>query len=186
MENTKVRLHTCDQVKEDNLKPEGLLAEKCRCRKLVTLKKAAELIEDGVARNIIISYQVVEVEDVCSVCGGQDGFKKRCRVCNNTGKVLKDKPVIETGEDIYMRPFLKTPRTATVEAKHFEYAYVKNDRDARKRIDLYHVLDQLALAKLGASLADAKTGEVLFEGTPEPLDDAKKGQGRTYDYGRSI
>jgi hypothetical protein len=84
-----------------------------------------------------------------------------------------------------MRPFLRTPRTATIEANHLDYAYILQNKDAAKRIELYHESDQLSLVKLGAQLRDTK-GEILFEGTPEPEDDPKKGQGRKYDYGRTI
>lgn len=186
MERKKVRVHTCEQAKEQGLKIEGYIDGKCRCRKFVTLEKAAQLVEDGVANPVVLSWRTEDVDRICPVCDGQDKFKKRCRVCNETGKVTEPKVFLETGEDIYIRPFLKTPRTATIEAKHIEYAYVKADKDAKKRIDIYHTSDQMNFAKLGASLVDAKTKEVLFEGTPEPKDDLKTGTGRKHDWGRTV
>lgn len=186
MERRKVRVHTCEQVKERDLKIEGALDGTCSCRKYVTLQKAAQLVEDGVARPIVLRWWYDEIEKPCPVCDNQEKLKKRCRVCENTGKVNESKIFTETGDEIYMRPFLKTPRTATIEAKHMEYAYIKGDRDAQKRIDIYHTLDQISLAKLGASLRDTKTKEILFEGTPEPENDKTKGVGRKYDYGRPV
>lgn len=186
MDKKKVRLHTCDQVKERDLKPEGYIDGKCRCRKFVTVEKAEQLVDDGVALPIVLSWRTEDVDKPCPVCDSQEKFKKRCHLCNETGKVTETKVFLETGSDIYIRPILKTPRTATIEAKHLEYAYIKLDRDAQRRIELYHAADQMNFAKLGASLVDSKTGEILFEGVPEPPDDPKKGIGRTFDYGRTI
>lgn len=180
MEIKKVRVHTCNQ------RIEGYIVDRCSCRKFVTQEKAEQLKDDGVAANVITSYKTIDVEDNCPICDGADNFKKSCRVCGKTGKVLKKKNIFEYGEDIYMRPFLRTPRTATIEEEHVEYAYIKGDKDAGRRIELYHQLDQLSLVKLGAQLKDIKNGEILFEGTPEPEDNPKTATGRTYDYGRTI
>ena len=180
MEIKKVRVHTCNQ------KLEGYIVDRCRCRKFVTLEKAEQLKDDGVAANVITSYKTVEVEEKCPICEGADNLKKSCRMCGKTGKVFRKKSIFEYGEDIYIRPFLKTPRTATIEEEHVDYAYILGDKDAIKRIDLYHQLDQQSLAKLGAELRDAKTEEILFEGTPEPADDPRTATGRKYDWGRTI
>lgn len=174
-----VRVHTCLQ------KYEGYIAEKCTCRKFVTQEKAEQLKTDGYAAHVITSYRTIDVEDTCPICDDTD-LKKSCRVCNKTGKVPSKKTIFEYGEDIYMRPILRTPRTATIEKNHIEYAYVKLDKDAAKRIELYHQSDRLALAKLGAEIRDSETGEILIEGTPEPEDNPKTGTGRRYDYGRTI
>lgn len=180
MEIKKVRLHTCNQ------KIEGYIVDKCRCRKFVALEKAAELIDDGFANHVIISLKIIQVKEVCRICGGENKFKKRCGECFGSGEVLRSKIHTEIGEDIYRRPFLKTPRTATIEEEHIEYAYIKEDHDAQKRIELYHGLNQGSLAELGAALIDSKTRKVFLSGSPEPEDDAKKWRGRTYDWGRSI
>lgn len=180
MDIKKVRVHTC------NPKIEGYIVEKCRCRKFVSLQKASALIDDGAAQNVITSFRMIEVKGICPVCGGIENFKKRCQFCKNTGVVSKKKVHIDIGEDIYMRPFLKTPRTATIEEEHIEYAYIKNDHDAQRRIEQYHGMNQAALAELGAALIDTKTGEVLIEGTPEPDNSPKKWQGRDSDWGRPI
>ena len=180
MEIKKVRVHTCNQ------KSEGFIEGKCRCRKFVSHEKASELIDNGTAASIIVSFKRIEVKRVCPICNGLDNFKRRCHLCSSTGLVSEPEILYTYGEDIYMRPFLETPRTATIEEEHIEYAYIKGDRDAIKRIDLYNGLNKVALAQLGAAIIDKRTGEVLFEGTPEPKDDPKKGEGRTHDYGRSI
>ncbi len=184
MEIKKIRVHTC------NSEIEGYIQKKCRCRKFVTLEKAAELIDNGYANNIITSFNVIDVTEVCSVCAGLDLYKKSCKQCNKTGETSKKFSQAVYGEDIYMRPFLKTPRTATIEEEHVEYAYVKGDKDAIKRIELYQELNREALVELGAGIVrktlTGKILEVVIEGHPEPEDDAKKWQGRTYDYGRSI
>jgi hypothetical protein len=180
MEIKKVRVHTCNQ------KLDGYIQAKCRCRKFVTLAKAEQLKEDGFAANVITSYKTIEVEDKCPICDGLDNLKKSCKVCNSTGIVLKQKTHFEYGSDVYMTSVMKTPRTATIEEEHIEYAYIKIDKDAIRRIELYRHLDLLSLAGLGAELRDPKTGDILIEGTPEPENDPKTATGRLYDYGRSI
>lgn len=174
-----VRVHTCDQ------RIEGYMEQRCSCRKYVSQDKADQLKQDGDAANVIVSRKTIDIEIVCPICEANERLMKSCRVCNKTGIATTKKDIDEHGEDIYMRPVLKTPRTATIEAKHLEYAYVKGDKDAKKRIELYHELDQLSLVKMGAQLRDSQ-GEILFEGTPEPEDNPKKGEGRNCDYGRSI
>jgi hypothetical protein len=174
-----VRVHTCNQQYE------GYLTDRCSCRKFVTQQEADQLKDDGDAANIILSRKTIDVQAQCPICEGNARMKRSCRVCNSTGQATIKKEINEYGEDIYMRPILKTPRTATIEANHLEYAYVKGDKDAAKRIELYHELDQLALVKMGAQLRSSN-GEILFEGTPEPEDNPKKGEGRNCDYGRTI
>jgi len=184
MDIKTVRVHTCNQ------RSEGYIEKKCRCRKFVTHEVAAELMDDGYAKNIITLRKWIEIQIACPMCSGQEQFKRSCGMCGKTGVALVPKLYEEYGEDIYMRPFLKTPRTATVEEEHVEYAYVKGDKDAIKRIELYNELTLESLAGLGAAvIRKAHTGKVLetvVEGHPEPEDDPKKGHGRTYDYGRSI
>jgi hypothetical protein len=178
MEIRKIRVHTC------NSRIEGYIETKCNCRKFVTQEKADQLQEDGYAAKIITSYRTIQVDVVCPICEGGDRFMKSCHLCGKSGTILQDKVLFEYGDDIYMRPFLKTPRTATIEEEHIEYAYVKGDKDAIRRIELYHELEQYNLGRMGAELRNG--GKVVFEGKPEPENDPKNGQGRDYDYGRSI
>jgi hypothetical protein len=180
MEIKKVRVHTCNQ------KQEGYIERKCRCRKFVTPEEAVELIDDGIAAYVILAYRTIEIKEICPICVNTASLKRSCSFCNTIGEISKKKIHIDYGEDIYMRPVLKTPRTATIEEEHIEYAYIKRDRDAIKRIDLYHGLNQAALVELGASIINSITGEIVFQGTIEPEDNLKKGTGRKYDYGRSI
>jgi hypothetical protein len=175
----KVKVHTCNQ------KIEGYVVDKCKCRRYVTNEKAEELIGDGFAAYVIKSLSTITVEEACPICAGTD-IKKSCRLCGKSGKVEREKVHLELGEDIYMRPFLKTPRTATIEEEHIEYAMVKGDKDALKRIELYNDLNQISLAKLGAELRNPKTGEIVVEGTPEPEDDPEEWRGRNFDWGKSI
>lgn len=188
MENTQVRLHTCDQVNGDGLRIEGLVDEKCRCRKFVSLVEAAQLILDGAALSIIVSAEPIEEKKRCHICEGLDTLIKTCDNCKRTGFVTETRLDIRRGEDIYMRPVKRTPRTATIEAKHIGYAYndEKQGGPASDRIEEYNYLDTKMLVELGAELRDQRTGEVIIEGTPEPENNPKIGQGRRWDYGRAI
>lgn len=180
MEIKKVRVHTCNQ------KMEGHIVDKCRCRKFITVENAEQLIEDGYARNITVSIRWADVIILCPICAGEVKLRKRCHACKNTGEVSVSRPEIITGEDIYMRPFLKTPRTATIEEEHIEYAFIKGDRAALRRIEQYGNLNQRVLGELGAEVRDQRTGNIVIEGKKEPENDKSKGQGRKYDYGRTI
>ena len=179
MEIKKIKVHTCNQ------KIEGYVVDKCKCRRYVTNEKAEELIGDGFAAYVIKSLSTITIEEACPICAGTD-IKKSCRLCGKSGKVEREKVHIELGEDIYMRPFLKTPRTATIEEEHIEYAYVKGDKDAIKRIELYNQMCQASLARLDAELHDSRTKEIMVEGKPEPENNAKKWEGRDFDWGKSI
>src|ERR1700684_1225904 len=128
----KIRVHTCA-----NQKIEGYIAERCRCRKFISTAKAEELKSTGFAANVIVSFKTIKVEEVCPICINDSNLKKSCKLCGKTGQLIKEKHVFEYGEDVYMTPFQKTPRTATIESKHTIYAYVQEDRDAAKRIELY-------------------------------------------------
>jgi len=178
-----VRVHTCNQ------RSEGYIERKCRCRKFVSHEKATELMDDGYAKHIITLRKWIEVQIACPMCNGQDQFKRSCGMCGKSGVALVPKLYEEYGEDIYMRPFLKTPRTATIEEEHIEYAYVKGDKDALKRIELYNELTLEALINLGAALIrrtqPGKNSRTILSGRPEPEDDPKTGTGCRYDYGRS-
>ena len=180
MEIKKVRVHTCTQ------RIDGYIEKKCKCRKFATLAKAEQLKDDGYAANVMVSYKTIKVEEPCPICNNEPNLTRSCGLCGKTGQVFKEKYLFEYGEDIYMTPFQRTPRTATVEEEHIEYAYIQGDRDAVRRIELYHQLDQLALAKIGAELTDSKTKEVLLDGSPEPANNPKLATGRDYDWGRSI
>lgn len=179
MEIKKVKVHTCNQ------RIQGDLSDKCRCRRFVTQHTASRLVDEGIAAYVVKSYKTIKEELKCPVCENIEDLKKSCSLCGKTGTVFDKKTIFEYGEDIYMRPFLRTPRTATIEKNHVEYAFIKLDKNARRRIELYHQLDQLSMAKLGAELRDSN-GEILIEGTPEPKDDPKTATGRRYDYGRTI
>ena len=188
MENTQVRLHTCDQVNGDGLRIEGLVDKKCRCRKFVSIAEATRLILDGAALSIVLSADPIEEKKTCRICEGIENLVKSCDNCKRTGFVTETRLDIRRGEDIYMRPVKRTPRTATVEAKHIGYAYndAKRGKRASDRIEEYNYLDEMMLVELGAQLRDQQTGEIIIKGTPEPEDDLKKGTGRRYDYGRKI
>ncbi len=193
MDNTHVRVHTCKQIDGEGLRMEGLITEKCLCRKFVSLAVAADYILDGSALGVVLSVEPVEQKNRCRICENDDRLKKTCDNCGKTGYTTEIRLDVKRGEDIYMRPVKRTPRTATIEAKHIGYAFdtaslrgKRNSNRAKKRIDNYHVLDRMMLVELGAELIDMKTGEVLIKGTSEPPDDAKTASGRKHDWGRAI
>lgn len=188
MENTHVRLHTCDQVNGDGLRIEGLVDGRCLCRKFVSLAEAAQLIIDGAALSIITSADPIEEKKQCHICEGLENLVKTCDNCKKTGFVIEVRLDIRRGEDIYMRPVKRTPRTATIESKHIGYAYNDSKRGSKAsdRIEEYNYLDTIMLVDLGAELRDQITGEIVKPGNPEPEDNPKLGTGRKHDYGRTI
>lgn len=78
----------------------------------------------------------------------------------------------------------KTPRVATIEAPHIERAYVYGKKEAQQRIEQYGEMVAYELYDLGATLK--KNGKVVAQGKVEPKNDAARGIGRDYDYGRAL
>lgn len=191
------RVHHCDKqitmaVEEDRLTPPG---GKCRCRKYISLTKATQLVQNGDATWVVKARTQV-LEDVCHLCGA-DPEVKNCANCKGTGKEMVNAVVEEYGEDIVLvsrplldekkkkhkamllskqmarkKPALKTPRVPTIEAKHIVRAYVLGVKAAQDRIEEYGRLNREFISSLVVG--------------PEPADNPKTGEGRCYDYGRTI
>jgi hypothetical protein len=120
------------------------------------------------------------------MCLGDPEIKK-CAGCSGTGKKTVYQAVEEYGNDIVYgsakpadkkekkyKPTLaaKTPRVATVEAKHIYRAYVDNLKYAKDRIEEYGRLSRGVINSLIVGY--------------EPEDNPRTGEGRKYDYGRSM
>lgn len=190
------RLHHCvEQIKvaEERMEPP---ARKCRCKKKVSLKKATEMVKNGEASFIVINRIREAIEEVCHLCQGDPEFKN-CANCHGTGKELGSIVREDYGNDIVLvsRPpadrqekkrssalAAKTPRVATIEAKHIFLAYCgDNDakaKAARDRIEEYGRLILDARMFIGKDRIP-----VIVE---EPKDDKKTFTGPTFDYGRAV
>jgi hypothetical protein len=205
METRKVLKHTCFQ-QQDPLRP-----KRCRCRKYVTTTEAARLVKDGGAQYVVAYEREIAVEEVCNVCGNDEKLRRTCLECNHTGKHMVEKKIPIYGDDIIItvgsrgRKLVnltakKTPRSPTIERGHIIRA--NNDPDdpvsqaARERIEMWGRDTAFWLHSLGAAVrivvndklhpGELRRGAVILQGHPEPEDDAKKGTGRRYDYGRAV
>lgn len=198
------RVHHCpDQVKiaEGSKEPP---AAKCRCRKYYTLHKATELVRRGDASWVILRRHLEPREGTCQLCKG-DPEVKNCANCQGTGKEIQTVEMVTYGEDLVLVSQTpvnsktgrtekkrssalaqKTPRSATIEKGHMQRAYLDQQKEAAERIEEYGRLNRDFLVRLGAELRNPNTGTVFMEGRPEPENDAAKGQGRRYDFGRSL
>jgi hypothetical protein len=167
-------------------------ARKCNCREKVTYQRADQLVKNGEARWVVIARERGTQEQICPMCGG-DQDVKNCAQCTGTGKitvgvvwdsfktdiVLVSQAAIDKKERKY-RPALalKTPRVATIEEEHIELAYVEQKKEAEERIEEYGRLILEARAFIGK--------DKLYVIIPEPENNAAKGEGRDYDYGRPV
>lgn len=176
----KVLVHKCLQKIEGYIPP----GTRCGCRKWVPIPKAAVMVEEGDAAYVITEMRISEVDEPCHICAGLEGFKKNCGACLGSGTVKVRKLFTVQGENIYLTSAKKTPRTPTIERPHIERSFSHvSDVD---RIEYYGNLGIKLLGELGAQITDAKTGEIIKLGNPEPENDASKGQGEEFDYGRSV
>lgn len=207
MDIKKVLEHTCFQ-KEHPLSP-----VRCRCRKYISTVRAAKLISEGAAQFIITGYKDLSIEEVCPVCAGQDKLKRSCSFCKQTGIILVTKRLPVYGEDIITTvgeknkrqtniTAKKTPRSPTIESGHILRsigALGSGAEAASKRRDEYEMLTLKERIRLLVLNPDLETFENLWrlwildtdqpfpmELRSEPVDDAKTGLGRRYDYGRSV
>jgi hypothetical protein len=181
MATVKVLVHKCLQKIEGYIPP----GTKCGCRKWISIPKAMIMVEEGDAAYVITEMRISEVDEPCRLCGGLPGFQKYCGECRASGTVKVRKLFTVQGENIYLTSAKKTPRTPTLEKAHVERAITGKQADI-DRIEYYGNLGILLLGELGAQIMDAKTGEIIKPGKPEPKDDASKGEGERYDYGRSV
>jgi hypothetical protein len=186
------RVHYCISQERIAQGTEEPPAQNCRCRKFISIDKATYLVEIGEASWVIIRRNRGLEEVPCRLCKGDPAFKK-CASCKSTGKEIKyyeddifGNDIVYTSRDpkdkaekkkrLWLAP--KTPRTATIESEHIERAYVYDNKDAQNRIEEYGRLIIEARAFIGPNKIPAIVDEVA--------DDLTKGQGPSYDYGRSL
>jgi hypothetical protein len=186
------RVHHCISQEMVSQGLEEPPAKKCTCRKFIPYKKADEMVKKGEARWVVTSRERGTREETCALCGGNTEIKN-CASCRGTGKhivaavwdtynydiVLVSQASADLKEKKY-RPALamKTPRVATIESEHIERAYVEGVPEAAERIEEYGRLILDARAFVGPSRIPAIG--------VEPENNAKKAEGRDYDYGRAI
>lgn len=170
----------------------------CRCKKRIDYKEADLMVKQGAAKWVVIGRTRGAAEVDCTFCASMtDSEKRSCAKCKGTGKIVENKVWEDFNKDIVLlgddrEGFkAKTPRVATVEKKHIIRAFVDKLEYAVARIEEYARMIQEALAlfgpknrcKLGASLIDARTGETIVEGNPEPENNFELAQGREWDRG---
>jgi len=169
-------------------------AKKCRCRQFISSDKAEEMVKRGEALWVVKEHIRGTREETCRLCHG-DPQVKNCAFCGGKGTVEVNASADIRTYDIVLanneaadkkdkkqRPglMMKTPRVATIESKHIWRAYGDaliagrwvGSNEARDRIEEYGRMARESLAELVVGF--------------EPDDDPKKGQGRKYDFGRSI
>lgn len=173
-------------------------AVKCRCRKFIPIAKATEMVKNGEARWVVTKRTPDYKEITCRLCKG-DKTVKACASCKDTRVETVNKPYEEYSNDIVRvsrlavnpkekkyRPALamKTPRVATIESKHIVRAYVNdNEKEAEAakiRIEEYGAL--ILKARIFVRTGKYPTIMMRFE----PENNREKGEGRDYDYGRTI
>lgn len=182
-----VRWHHCQSQEMVAQGLEEPPAKKCTCRKFIPFKEADKLVKEGSARWVVKARERGHQQEPCPLCGGNKEIKN-CARCGGSGEVSAavvwdtfseyeivsvSQASVDKAEKKY-RPSLalKTPRVATIEAEHIERAYVEGIQAAADRIEEYGDLGRQFLSDLIVGF--------------EPEDDAKKGTGRKWDWGRSL
>jgi hypothetical protein len=200
-----IRIHHCAgqiDVAEERKEPP---APACRCRKFITLDKATQMVKKGEASWVVTKRTRGYAEVTCSLCGGNKEIKN-CANCAGKGVAIESVVWNKYNNDVVLVSELpedekekkrssvlkkKTPRTATIESKHIERAYSgaltekkprqwigKEGVEARERIEEYGMLVLENRAFIGK--------DKIYVIGVEPENDPKIGQGRDYDYGRTI
>jgi DnaJ-class molecular chaperone len=153
------------------------------------------------------------VEESCPTCGEDEKLRRSCTHCRTTGTVQVNKKIAVYGDAIIVTvgqtgkrqsntTAKKTPRSPTIEAGHMMRsigAYGKGSETAIERINEYEILTLKERIRLLVAALDLKTFEAawtLWESDTskefplvlrsEPVDDARKGEGRRFDYGRPV
>ena len=202
----QVREHTCFQ-KEHPLSPVN-----CNCRKYIDITEADRLVAEGIGQNIVKSYKTLTVEEVCPTCAGDEKLKRSCTHCRTTGTVQVNKQLPVYGEDIIVtvspqgkrmskRIAQKTPRSPTIEKGHIQRSVGELGKGSEAAVDRIDEYEMLTLKERMRLLVNANVLE--FEAAfrtwiqdvskefplplrLEPEDNAKKGEGRSYDFGRPV
>jgi hypothetical protein len=179
-------------------------ARRCRCREYKPYVVADKMVKNGEARWVVVKRERGTQEVTCELCGG-DKEVKNCASCAGKGVVtvgvvwdsygpdivLVSRAAIDKKEKKY-RPALamKTPRVATVEEEHIERAYAGSlTKDAPRKWTGKGEEARARIEEYGRMIEDARN----FVGPNkipiikmEPKDNAKKVEGRSFDYGRTI
>ena len=144
------------------------------------------MVKNGEASWIVTGRRWGPMEQPCHLCHGNPDIKK-CASCSGRGTETVTETIEDYGNDIVLvsRPPIdkmerrrssalkqKTPRVATIEAKHIERAYVYEVKEAQERIEEYGRMVRENLSSLTIGY--------------EPADNPKTGVGRKYDWGRTI
>jgi hypothetical protein len=179
----KVKMHSGCMGQE--LVAKGLQpppAPPCRCKKQVDYAVANEMVKRNEASWVIVAITPIQIEVECPICATLTD-KRACDNCKGSGKITESKSIPKYNEDIVLLSSVsvdpknkkyrwntraKTPRVATIEAKHIKRAYVDNLKYAVQRIEEYRTMIQESLGDFGAELRDGRTGKVLKAGNAEP------------------
>lgn len=158
----------------------------CRCRKLITLADATEMIKAGTAQWIVVKRlnTGATTKHICEICQGVQPAVKSCLNCLTSGIVIE--PVFHTvfhptdvvvtsvasigvkkGSEVFRYAHSKqVPRGATIEKAHIERSYVTGDKEEAERIEVYGALTRETWLKLIVSVAhdwiDPTAGELIF------------------------
>jgi hypothetical protein len=210
------KIHSCRGQEAVVLEEKEPPAPKCNCRRKITVAEATAIVKRGEAKWIVKSRKRGVRLVACSHCKGGTEIKicAKCSGTGKQEETyVEDIPgtdIVYTSADSVdesekkKRKWLapKTPRVATVESKHIVRAYVDKVPEAAKRIDQYGLLivkEQLRMLAEGltneefdaawaeyAGLDDDCRGHLLVQIRMEPDNNAARGEGRDYDFGRTI
>jgi len=211
-----IRIHHCVgqiNVAEERSEPP---APKCKCRKFITLDQATQMVKNREASWVVTKRTRGYAEVTCTMCGGDKAVTTCAKCggkgytidnvvwneYNNDVVLVSAMP--EDSKERKRSSVLKkmTPRVATIEQGHIERAYVYGNKDAEARIDEYGMLilkEQLRLLAVDVTREqfeeawkEYEAGKCISKGglpvpaRMEPDDKAELGQGRRFDYGRTI
>jgi hypothetical protein len=208
------KIHSCRGQEAVVLEEKEPPAPKCPCRRKITVAEATEIVKRGEAKWIVKSRKRGVRSVICSHCKGGSDIKI-CAKCGGTGKqeesYVEDIPgtdIVYTSADSVdqrekkKRKWLapKTPRVATIESEHISRAYLDGNKEAVMRIEEYGLLtvkEQLRMLttwmtneEFDAAWAEYENAD--FRGHPllpirmEPDNSRERGEGRDYDFGRTI
>lgn len=208
------KIHSCRGQEAVVLEEKEPPAPKCPCRRKITVAEATEIVKRGEAKWIVKSRKRGVRSVICSHCKGGSDIKI-CAKCDGTGKqeesYVEDIPgtdIVYTSADSVdqrekkKRKWLapKTPRVATIESEHISRAYLDGNKEAVMRIEEYGMLIvKEQLRQLANDMTneefDASWKKYEDDNCPpyspvpirqEPKNNAAKGEGRDYDFGRTV
>lgn len=141
----------CQKGRKKGVRP-PCTCKKCKCRRIVSIDGARELVESGEAEWVIIKRNPIRTPRICPLCANDDLLKKSCSNCNKTGEIIEivfsperinDIVMVvrgsgEPGHEVFRSVVAKqTPRVATIEYAHIQRAYVNGYPEDQERIEEY-------------------------------------------------